>query len=136
MWSVWQTISYKYIHTQTCTPLATYTSCTSLRWCWILRATYLTAVMNKTTTTWSCVCGEVLLTCWLLNELLWLAAWQLLALAGVSASTPPLAMVSACIHDNPEKKLPDKQPAAAAVSDHIQEEARLPRMVSFIFHML
>ena len=91
--------------------LATNTSCTALCGCWILGATYLTAVMNKTTATWSCacvcvcvcVCVEVLLTWWLLNELLWvavwLAAWQLLVVADGNVS----ACNRVCMHDNLNK---------------------------------
>ncbi len=52
----YMTDTLKQIGTHTNMLHATYISCTPLFWCWILRATSRTAVMNKTTVTWSCVC--------------------------------------------------------------------------------
>lgn len=48
------------------------TTYTSLHW----RATHLTAVMNKTKATWSCVYIEVLLMYCLSNSSGWLFSWQ------------------------------------------------------------
>lgn len=103
------------IHTPTAMHPATDTSCTPLCGCWILRATYLTAVMNKTAATWSCVRVRVRRS----SADMLTFKWTPLA-DSIAASGPgwcECLSSQSCLHaymiTRGEKKLPDMQPAVA-----------------------